>query len=476
MLAGFLTVLAVLTVRDRFDDPDMWWNLKEGGVIWTTHTIPTRDLFSFTAFHHSLIPQEWLSQLLIYGSYRLGGYSGMMLWLCFFTAVLLIAGYALCSVYSGNAKIGFLGAMILWFFSTSGLAVRAEVIGYVLLVLELLLVHLGRTRSSRWFLWLPPLFVLWVNCHGSFFFGFVVLAVFLVCSFFDFEMGSLVSQAWDASRRGMLARVLILSAAAVFLNPDGAKQVFYPLDTMLHQPLVVSQIDEWKPLLLSSPRGIALLGILGFVFIYLIVQRSKKLFLHELVLLAMGAWFAFSHRRMAFAFGILAAPIVSRLLCDSWENYEVEQDRPLPNAAMIALAALAIFLAFPSRQNLVKQVNDANPVKAVAFIQAHHLMGNMLNSYAYGGYLVWALPEHPDFIDGRSDLFEWAGVMGEYGNWAMLQSDPRALLDKYNVAFCLLDRGAPMVRVLPLLRNWQQVYADSDSVIFVRSAAQTPST
>ena len=33
-----------------------------------------------------------------------------------------------------------------------------------------------------------------------------------------------------------------------------------------------------------------------------------------------------------------------------------------------------------------------------------------------------------------------------------------------------------MVYVLPLLRNWQQVYSDSDSVIFVRSAAQSPST
>ncbi|MGC1363791.1 MAG: hypothetical protein WA826_21655 [Silvibacterium sp.] len=476
MLASLLAVLAVLTARGRFDDPDMWWNLKTGEMIWTTHTIPTRDLFSFTALHHSLIPQEWLSQLLIYVGYRFGGYSGIMLWLSFFTAVMFIAGYALCSLYSGNAKVGFLGAMILWFFSTSGFAVRAQVIGYVFLVLELLLVHLGRTRSARWFLFLPPLFVLWVNCHGSFFFGLVVLGVFFICSFFDFRMGSLVSQGWDASRRRMLALSLILSGAAVFLNPVGARQVFYPLNTMLHQPLVVSQIDEWKPLVLSSPRGVALLGILGFVFLYLIVQRSKALFLDELLLLAMGAWFAFSHRRMAFAFGILAAPIVSRLLSESWEGYDAGRDGPAPNAAFIAVAALVVFLAFPGHQNLEKQVDGSNPIKAVQFIQTHHLSGNMLNSYVYGGYLIWALPEHPDFIDGRSDLFEWAGIMGQYGEWATLQSDPNTLLDKYDVDFCLLERGSPMVHVLPLLRNWQQVYSDSDSVIFVRSAAQSPST
>ena len=49
MVAGLLIVLAVLTVRARFDDPDMWWHLKMGEIIWTTHTIPTTDLFSL---HH----------------------------------------------------------------------------------------------------------------------------------------------------------------------------------------------------------------------------------------------------------------------------------------------------------------------------------------------------------------------------------------------------------------------------------------
>jgi hypothetical protein len=459
MLCSFLAVLAVLTVRDRFNDPDMWWHLKTGETIWTTHSIPTTDLFSFTAFHHALIPQEWLSQLLIYGAYRLGGYSGLMVWLCFFTAVLLIAGYVLCWLYSGNAKVAFLGAMVLWVFSTSGLALRPQVIGYVLFILGL-----------------PIVFLLWVNCHGSFFLGLAVLGVFFLCSFFDFQMGSLVSQKWDASRRRMLVLAGIVSAGAVFLNPTGAKQVFYPLDTMLRQPLVVTQIGEWKPLVLSSPRGIVLLGVLVFIFLFLIIRRSETLFLHELALLAMSAWFAFSHRRMAFVFGILAAPIVSRLLSRSWEGYDAEQDRPMPNAVFIALAALAVFVAFPSRQTLERQMDAANPVKAVEFIRTHHLSGNMLNSYVYGGYLIWALPEHPVFIDGRSDLFEWAGIMGQYGSWELVQSDPNALLDKYDVGFCLLERGSPMVHVLPLLHNWKEVYSDDSSVIFVRSSAGTPST
>lgn len=470
VVACLLAVLAVLTVRDRLNDPDMWWQLKTGQVIWTTHAIPTTDLFSYTTNHHAVIPQEWFSQVLIYGAYRLDGYTGLMLWLCFFTAMLLIAGYVLSSLYSGNAKIGFLGAMVIWFFSTGGLVVRPLLISYVLLVLELLLVYLGYKRDRRWFFVLPLLFILWVNCHGSFFLGLMVLGVFLFCSFFDFERGALVCARWDGHHRRTFIVAILLSAAAAFLNPAGLKQVLYPLDTLLHQHLVTTQIDEWKPLLMSDPRAVGLLAILAFVFLYLIVRRSERIFLHELLLLALGAWSALSHRRMSFAFGIFAAPIVARLLSSAWEKYDAEKDRAGLNAAFIAVTALAVFLAFPSRQSLVKQVDDGNPVKAVEFIRAHHLSGNMLNTYLYGGYLIWAMPEHPVFIDGRSDLYEWAGVFGQYGEWELLQSDPNALLDKYNVNFCLLDRDSPMVHVLPLLPNWKQVYSDQSSVIFVRTA------
>jgi hypothetical protein len=98
----------------------------------------------------------------------------------------------------------------------------------------------------------------------------------------------------------------------------------------------------------------------------------------------------------------------------------------------------------------------------------------MLNSYDYGGYLIWALPQQPVFIDGRADLFEWAGVLDEFSKWATLQSDPNELLDKYHVDFCLLERKSPMVTVLRLLPGWKEVYSDNVSVILMRSAPRSP--
>jgi hypothetical protein len=318
-LGCLLIVLSVLTVKSRFDDPDMWWHLKTGQIIWTTHAIPTTDIFSYTTHHHAYIPHEWLSQLLIYGAYKLGGYTGLMVCFCFFTSALLIAGYILCSLYTENPKIGFLGALTIWLFATAGFSIRPHMIGYLLLVVELLLIYLGRNRNPRWFFGLPPLFAVWVNCHGSFFLGLLVAGIFLITSFSSFQTGSLVSPRWSSGVRKTFRLSLVLSVLALFCNPIGITQILYPVNTLLHQPLGLSQVEEWQPLQLTDERGFALLGVLACIALVVIVRHSELLW-HELLLLSAGTWLAVSHRRLVFVFGILAAPVLSRVLSDFWDG------------------------------------------------------------------------------------------------------------------------------------------------------------
>jgi hypothetical protein len=471
MLACVLSTLAVLTVRQRFDDPDMWWHLKMGQVIWTTHTIPRTDLFSFTTGHHSYIPHEWLSQLVIYGTYKAGGYLGLMALLCALASILLVAGYCLCWIYSGNAKIAFVGGMVIWMFSTIGLAIRPHMFGYIFLIVELMLLHLGRTRNPRFFWGLPVLFAIWVNSHGSFFLGILIAGVVLASSLFRFQAGLLVSPSWDPRVRRILAYAFILSIAALFLNPIGPNQVLYPIDTLMHQPLGLSVVDEWKPLSFSDPRAFGLLAVITSSLLLVIVRWQEFLW-QELLMLAMGTWLAASHGRMLFAFGILAAPILSRLLKDEWDDFVLKKDLPIPNAALIVASILAVYLAFPSRSALASQVESQSPVKAVEFLKSKHIAGPMLNEYVYGGYLIWAAPEYPVFIDGRADVFEATGVFSDFAKWATLQESPTKLLDKYKINFCLLARNSPMVQVLPLA-GWTMVYSDDNSAVFVRNAPKT---
>lgn len=472
-LASLLALLAELTVRGRFDDPDMWWHLKMGEIIATAHRIPANDIFAYTTNHQALIPQEWLAEVSIFSAYACAGDLGLMLWLCSLAALLLIAGYLLCCFYSGNAKVAFAGAVILWLFATIGFAIRPQMISFLMTMAELLLIHAGRTRSPRWFLGLPFVFLLWINCHASFILGIVLACVYLFSSFFEFEMGSLVSHRWDPNRRNMMIGSLIASLAALFVNPGGIKQILYPFDTLMNMHLLMANVQEWSPLKMTEARGIGLMAVLFCCFI-LVITRKAVLFLDELLLLGLGTWLAVGHVRMLIVFGMLAAPILSRQLADSWDNYELEKDRILPNAVVIGIVMIAMFFAFPSRQDLATQVDAESPVKAVAYIKANKLAGPMLNEYPFGGYLIWAAPEYPVMMDGRTDLYEWSGFLAEYGNWATMQNDPNLLLDKYNVNFCLLSSQSQMVHILPLLHKWKIVYSDNNSVIFVRTPVPGP--
>ena len=467
MLASLLVLLMVLTVRERFNDPDMWWHLKTGELIWNTHCIPRFDPFSFTAFGKPWIAQEWLSEFTIYGAYHFDGYTGLMLWLCMFSGLFVVAAYVLCSLYAGNSKVGMLGAMVAWLFSTIGLAIRPHMFGYTLLVCELILLHLGCCRNPRWLLALPPLFALWINVHSSFCFGLVILFIVILCSWVEFDWGLLAARQWGLGGRRMLLMASGLSLGAVFSNPIGPKLVWYPLDVMLNQPINLQSVAEWQPTRLESPRGLGLLVVAGLILLVPLLRR-KSLALQELIFVAVGLLFAARHERMLFTFGILAAPILCRLLSDAWDQYEPDRDMPVPNAVIIGVASAAVFFAFPGFADLKKQVQDANPVKALAFIRQTRLSGPMLNAYIYGGYLIWAAPEKKVFVDGRADLYESAGVLEEYGRWATLQADPKAVLDKYRINFCLLPSGFPIVRVLTLLPGWRSVYSDKMSSVFAR--------
>jgi hypothetical protein len=467
MLAGALALLVGLTCRGRFNDPDTWWHLKVGETIWNAGSLPQTDTFSYTTNGHAWIPHEWLAQLSIYGAYSLGGFQGLWLWMWVLASLLVILVYRLCASYSGDSKVALLGGMTAWLCSTVGLAIRPLLLGHLLLVLELWLIHLGRTRDRRWWWGLPAVFALWVNCHGSYVLGLAVLGAYAASSFVKLRAGLLVGERWDAGERKRMLLVLLASAAALLVNPVGLELVTYPLNVFTGQPTNIGNVEEWRPLSFQEARGMGVAAVIGGILL-LVLLRQAAVRLDESLLLVMGTVLALRHTRMVFVFGILAAPLLSRLLAAAWNDREAPRERPIANALLLAAAAAILAVNFPNRTELQQQANAANPVRAVEFIRRAGLQGPMVNEYVWGGYLIWALPERRVFIDGRADIFDWAGVLGEYGRWYTLQEDPAKLLDQYGVQFCLLQAGAPLTQVLPYLRGWKSAYADEQAVVFVR--------
>src|SRR6185369_4912806 len=98
---------------------------------------------------------------------------------------------------------------------------------------------------------------------------------------------------------------------------------------------------------------------------------------------SLGFGLAVQHERMLFLFGILAMPVVCRLLADAWTQDPSRREHVLLNGVLIAIVGFAVVSGFPDTRNLAAQVEKAAPVKALAFIERAGLRGPMLNEYVY---------------------------------------------------------------------------------------------
>jgi hypothetical protein len=94
----------------------------------------------------------------------------------------------------------------------------------------------------------------------------------------------------------------------------------------------------------------------------------------------------------------------------------------------------------------------------------------MYNNYEFGGYLIFALDgRNKVFVDGRTDIYERSGVLTDYASIAWVAQSALPLLRAYNVQSCLLEHGEALATLLAASSQWQKIYADHLSVLFVRS-------
>jgi hypothetical protein len=397
ILGGLLACLTFCLCCTRFSDPDTWWHLKIGQEIWQTHSIPRADHWSFTVYGHSWTPHEWLSQLLLFTIYRVFGYAGLQLWLCLLASSIVAAGYALSYHYSWDTVVAALGGFLAFFFGTVGFSIRPQLIGYLLLTGELLVLLRAFRGKPRVLWWLPPLFLVWVNCHASYPLGLGIFGLTVVC------------RRWPER---IALKAFALSCAVLLVNPLGWRMLLYPFDTFLNQRDNLAFVPEWQPPSLHDPRGFALLLVLAAIGIAGLTRRARSSAFEMMVFLPITL-LALRHSRMLFAFGIVTGPLVSRMIADRLGPRATKPGQMPTRAFVLLLAALLCVLKFPKADTIQADIETHNPVKAVRYIREARLPGPMLNDYAWGGYLVWALPEYKTFIDPRADIFDWGRCLGK---------------------------------------------------------------
>jgi hypothetical protein len=109
------------------------------------------------------------------------------------------------------------------------------------------------------------------------------------------------------------------------------------------------------------------------------------------------------------------------------------------------------------------------PIEAVEWISAHHDQAGrrLYNDYAYGGFLLWWLPDTKIFIDGRMPAWQRRerDILRDY--FAVSGAEPDlTVLDKYAVDWALVKRQTPLEEWLARDAAWTRLYGDEKAVIY----------
>lgn len=468
LLAGLLFFARLLAARRALlNDPDTYLHIAAGRWILAHHALPLHDPFSHSMPGAPWVCGEWLAEVVLGATYAHLGWGGVIVLTAASAAaaLALLAHFLLRRLPPLPALIAVAAAAALL---EPHMLARPHVLALPLLVLWSALLLAARDAGRGPPYALLPVMTLWANLHASFLFG-LALAAFLG--------GEAVLQPAERTRAAEAWRWGGFVAAAIvaaLLTPHGLAGFLQPF-RLMRMPALQTSFGEWlSPDFQQSPD--LEIWILGAVFVGF--ASGVRLPPMRLVLLIGLIHLMLQHVRHADLLATVgplavAAPLGERLTAllpsrsrvAAWFARLARPASLAPGALALAIAAA---LSVAAMRPLIRGNDAVTPAAALAAAQAMGLSGPVLNSEAFGGYLVFG--GVPDFIDGRIEMYGNAflarDLAAERGDRAAL----RHLLAYYRIAWALLQRRSAEATAMADMAGWRRVYADKDAVVYRRVA------
>ena len=315
-------------------------------------------------------------------------------------------------------------------------------------------------------LWtLPFLFCLWINTHGSWSLGLLIFSMIMAAGFVKFESGLIFSEPWTREQRRKLILTWTASVAALFVNPFGARLVFYPFDLAFRQKLNIAHVAEWVSVNFHDTRG-KLVILLLIALMVSSLLRPRRWALAEVGVVLFALYSGLTYIRFLVLLAIVITPVLAKML-DFVPHYRKEMDTPVVNAVVMSLIVGTIVFFWPREKQLEQWVSEQYPVEAVNYLESHPPSGHLLNGYLWGGYLNWRDPSVKVFVDSRVDIFEYSGVLKDYLELLELKQ-PKTTLEKYEIQYVLFPRTEALTYVLEHDPAWKVLYSDQISILLER--------
>jgi hypothetical protein len=449
-LSGYSVFLFVPRV---LQDPDTYWHIAAGDWMLRNLTIPHRDLFSYTFPGAAWVDHEWLAEVLMALAYRAGAWDGVVILFALMTAATF---WLLASRLSRDMNP--LASLVVFLIAQScirpSLLARPHLIALPILVLWVSSLVSAKNKGTP----PPPLLLLlvplWASLHSSIVFGLALILPMALEALMEAR-----------SNRGQLARgwgVFLAAATGLsLLTPNGWHELALPFQ--IARMTQIRHIIEWAPLSFDTlqPIELALLALL-FVALY----RPIRLPIFSLLTLLGLLHLALHHGRHQMLAGIVGSLILARPLGQALGSPTQEKPAAVRARGWIVagLGVATLMTAVRLIHPIVRTDDQASPVTALAHVPAELVHEPVLNSYEFGGYLIFK--DIKPFIDGRSDVYG-DDFIADYSR--IFRPDRAAFqraVDQYGIRWLIVAANGPFPDMMDAMPQWRRLYADRVAVVY----------
>ena len=475
-------------------DSDTGWHVRAGEWILKNGRVPTTDVFSFTMSGKPWFAWEWLSDVFMATIHRSGGLPGLVL------ASLLLLGATSVCVYKSIVAESEQRLIAIVFTSLAMAASTVHWLARPHLVTPLMaaifcwvLNQVERDSKPRLLLALPPLTILWVNLHGGFFVGIVLLITYGIGAAAGDLVHGIRSNAWIRGRKYFLTAGAC--AIASLLNPYGYR-LHVHVARYLGASFYLQHVSEFQSIDFHSFTAAYFETMLVLAIAAAVWHLGSGRLIHVALLLSWSHLALFSARNIPI-FAVVTAPSIG-LAVHEWLEYAISRRREQwPGKIATSLEELetglraivktgkrkrwhlvpccvVLVLAFllghrgPVRALRAEFDRHRFPVDAAGVLPRLGVRPTtrLYSSWQWGGYLIYRLwPSINVFDDGRTDFYGPAFVEEGLRVWEVAP-DWENILARYRVNAALLPVDSALASVLRERRDWKPVYQDRVAVLF----------
>ena len=385
---------------------DFWWHITIGREILSTGKIPATDIYSYTA-NGNLYPSYqmyWLMEVILFTIYKLGGPA-----LAVFIHSLIISSayiviFLICKKTSKSWRIGTFGVLFAAALGLNDWNLRPQGITFLLASLFLLAIYEYQdSHRWGWLLVFPFGMLVWVNSHGTFIIGMILIAIWLGQEIWDVAKLRITQNDRGASK-------LLLAPAITFgitllmclVNPQGL-QIIYYVSNLSGSNIIQNLVTEWAAPTFNTLLGsIFFIGLMGSAVILALSPKRPNFF--QIVSFLVFGLLGLKTTRGSVWFGLVMAPIlcvqishiITSLKKENQFTKSVKGNQLLNvifvlmilTMAMITLPWFKSRLPFPPAK--AGLISTETPIKATQVLLEEKPPGEIFNAISYGSYLIWA--------------------------------------------------------------------------------------